>query len=231
MYETSVHALKVSALTIPISSMLCFLSSHYLTINRVALSVVETVLEEFVLTAGCVVALGLLYGLDAIWFGLPIGGALTLVLIGAYGWRRNGCFLPMFIPADRSAILNLTFVPVAERIVEIRDAAERFLLGQGVLRETVSKIMLLVEECAMTVADDNGGRRVVLSEVSLSVSADETCVILRDTGRLRDITDGDARVSSLRSFVVSGLMRSYEDRRYLMTIGCNRAAFAFRRQS
>ena len=231
VYETSVHALKVSALTIPISSMLCFLSSHYLTINRVALSVVETVLEEFVLTAGCVVALGLLYGLDAIWFGLPIGGALTLVLIGAYGWRRNGCFLPMFIPADRSAILNLTFVPVAERIVEIRDAAERFLLGQGVLRETVSKIMLLVEECAMTVADDNGGRRVVLSEVSLSVSADETCVILRDTGRLRDITDGDARVSSLRSFVVSGLMQSYEDRRYLMTIGCNRAAFAFRRQS
>ena len=229
VYETSVHALKVSALTIPISSMLCFLSSHYLTINCVALSVVETVLEEFVLTAGCVVALGLLYGLDAIWFGLPIGGALTLVLIGAYGWRRNGCFLPMFIPADRSAILNLTFVPVAERIVEIRDAAERFLLGQGVLRETVSKIMLLVEECAMTVADDNGGRRVVLSEVSLSVSADETCVILRDTGRLRDITDGDARVSSLRSFVVSGLMQSYEDRRYLTTIGCNRAAFAFRR--
>ena len=164
-----------------------------------------------------------------LWFGIPIGGVLTLVLIIAYSRKIDRVGYPMLIPPARGEILNLTFVPVAERIVEIRDAAERFLLGHGVLRETVSKIMLLVEECAMTVADDNGEKRGVLSEVSLSVLADETCVVLRDTGRLRDITDGDARVSSLRSFVVSGLMRSYEDRRYLTTIGCNRAAFAFRK--
>ena len=228
VFEASVHALRISALTIPVSSLLCFLSSHYLTINRVALSVVETILEEFVLTASCVVALGLLYGLDVLWFGLPIGCALTLVLIGAYGWRRNGCFFPMLIPEDGAAILNLTFVPVAERIVEVRDAAERFLLERGGLRETVSKIMLLVEECAMTVADDNGKATGILAEASISVTADETHVVLRDTGRLRDITDGDAQVSSFRSFVVSGLMRSYDNRRYLTTIGCNRAAFTFR---
>ena len=227
VFEASVRALRISALTIPFSSLLCFLSSHYLTINRVALSVVETVLEEFVLTASCVVALCLLYGLDALWLGLPIGCALTLVLIGVYGWRRNGCIFPMLIPEDGATILNLTFVPVAERIVEIRNAAERFLLERGVLRETVSKIMLLVEECAMTVADDNGKGRGILAEASLSVTADETCVVLRDTGRLRDITDDDAQVSSFRSFVVSGLMRSYDNRRYLTTIGCNRAAFSF----
>ena len=227
VFEASVHALRISALTIPFSSLLCFLSSHYLTINRVALSVVETVLEEFVLTASCVVAFCLLYGLDALWLGLPIGCALTLVLIGVYGWRRNGCIFPMLIPEDGAAILNLTFVPVAERIVKIRNTAERFLLERGVLRETVSKIMLLVEECAMTVADDNGKGHGVLAEASLAVTAQETRVVLRDTGRLRDITDDDAQVSSFRSFVISGLMRSYDNRRYLTTIGCNRAAFSF----
>ena len=91
--------------------------------------------------------------------------------------------------------------------------------------------MLLVEECAMTVADDNVGQRGVLSEVSFVISDEETRMVMRDTGRLRDITDSDARVASLRSFVVSGLMRSYENRRYLTTIGCNRAAFSFRNGS
>lgn len=93
----------------------------------------------------------------------------------------------------------------------------------GALRMvTISKIMLLVEECAMTVADDNGKATGILAEASISVTADETHVVLRDTGRLRDITDGDAQVSSFRNFVVSGLMRSYDNRRYLTTIGCNR---------
>ena len=78
----------------------------------------------------------------------------------------------------------------------------------------------------MTVADDNGMGKA-LAEASFSVTADETRVVLRDTGRLRDITDDDAQVSSFRSFVVSGLMRSYDNRRYLTTIGCNRAAFSF----
>ena len=79
----------------------------------------------------------------------------------------------------------------------------------------------------MTVADDNCGCRGVLSEISLVVSKEEMQMVMRDTGKLRDITDGDARVSSLRSFVVSGLMKSHENRRYLTTIGCNRAAFSF----
>ena len=53
-------------------------------------------------------------------------------------------------------------------------------------------------------------------------------MVMSDTGKLHDITDDDARISSLRSFVISNLMRSYENRRYLTTIGCNRAAFSFR---
>ena len=55
-------------------------------------------------------------------------------------------------------------------------------------------------------------------------------MVIRDTGRTKDITDRDAQVSNLRSFVIAGLMSSYEDRRYLNTIGCNRAAFVFKKQ-
>ena len=227
VFDHCVYALRVCSAVLPFSSVLTFFSSHYLAMDHVRLSVVETVLEEFVLTASCSIGFCYLWGLRVLWFGIPLGGLLTLVLIIAYSWMIDRVRYPMLIPPARGTVLNLTFAPVAERIVEVRNAAERFLLERGVLRETVSKIMLLVEECAMTVADDNGKGRGILAEASLSVTADETCVVLRDTGRLRDITDDDAQVSSFRSFVVSGLMRSYDNRRYLTTIGCNRAAFSF----
>ena len=228
VFDHSVYALRICSLVLPFSSVLTFFSSHYLAMDRIRLSIVETVAEEFLLTAGCSMGLCYLWGLRALWFGIPLGGLLTLVMIIAYSRRVDPDGYPMLIPALRGGALNLTFRPVAERIVEVRDAAERFLLGKGVSGETVRKIMLLVEECAMTVADDNDRRKGVLSEVSFVVSDEETRMVVRDTGKLRDITDSDARVSSLRSFVISGLMRSYENRRYLTTIGCNRAAFSFR---
>ena len=42
-----------------------------------------------------------------------------------------------------------------------------------------------------------------------------------------DVTDGDAPVSSLRTFVIAGLVRVVQGRRHLNTIGCNRAMFTF----
>ena len=231
VFDRSVSALRICSAVLPFSSVLTFFSSHYLAMDRIRLSVAETVAEEFLLTASCSLAFCYLWGFDALWFGIPAGGLLTLVLVIVYSRKIDPAAYPMLIPPARGEILNLTFRPVAERIVEVRDAAERFLLGNNVAWGLLSKIMLLVEECSMTVFDDNGMRNGVLSEVSFVVTPKEVRLVMRDTGRLRDITDDDAQLSSFRSFVVSGLMRTYEKRRYLTTIGCNRAAFEFLRGS
>ena len=53
-------------------------------------------------------------------------------------------------------------------------------------------------------------------------------MVFRDTGEMNDVTDGDAPVSSLRTFVIAGLVRVVRDRQYLNTIGCNRAMFSFK---
>ena len=51
--------------------------------------------------------------------------------------------------------------------------------------------------------------------------------VFRDTDDMDDLTDGDAPVSSLRTFVIAGLVRVVQSRQYLNTIGCNRAMFTF----
>ena len=127
------------------------------------------------------------------------------------------------------AILNVSFPPETGRIIGARNEVEAFLSACGVSRETVGRIALLTEECSMALVDRRGRRtRRVIAEVSVTVGAGRVRVVFRDTGEMNDVTDGDAPVSGLRAFVIAGLMRSVQNRRYLNTIGCNRAMFTLK---
>lgn len=228
VFRHAVTALQVSALVLPLSALLSFICSHYLAIGRVMLSVVETILGEFVLTVGCAAVFCLVWGLDALWVGLPFGGFLALLAAVFYGRFCDDSRSTTLIRASGLPILNLSVEPGAAKAVEVRDKAEVFLRKHGVGEQTLGRIMLLVEEYAMSVSDGNAtsGREVMI-EVSFVIDGDEVRMVIRDTGRAKDITNRDAPVSDLRSFVIAGIMSSYEDRRYLNTIGCNRAAFVF----
>ena len=164
--------------------------------------------------------------------GTLVGGLIADLTMMLHLLRKSNAVVPKWTLSLRALreLASYSMTDASARLCQCGFMAvlNRLVLGKGVGGDVVSKIMLLVEECAMTVVDDKGGCRGVLSEISFIVSNEETQMFIRDTGRLRDITDDEARVASLRSFVVSGLMRSYENRRYLATIGCNRAAFSFR---
>ena len=226
--EHAIVALRICALSMPLSSVVAFVISHYLVIGRVALSVIETVLAEFVLAVSCSVMFSLALGVDAIWCGIPLGAGIALLFILLYAKLQKGVTFPMLIPYGAGKVLNVTFHPVADRILEVRNLVERFLRESSVPDAVTKRIMLLVEECAMALGDDSGSQaKRVLAEDSFIVTPESTQMVIRDTGKIRDITDGDARVSGLRSFVIAGMMQAYSDRRYLSTIGCNRAAFMF----
>jgi len=75
----------------------------------------------------------------------------------------------------------------------------------------------------MIVKDRNAGRRI-LAEVTVDLR-DGLRLVLRDDGEIFDITDADAKVSSLRSYLVSNLMAATPARRNMLTTGFNRNAF------
>ncbi len=75
----------------------------------------------------------------------------------------------------------------------------------------------------MVVHDRNSGRRIK-AEVTVDLNEGLT-LILRDDGEIFDITDSDARISSLRSYLVSNLMTVIPNRRNLTTTGFNRNVF------
>ena len=228
IFAPAVSALRICACALPFSAMMAFLISHLLAVNRVSLSFAGTLLEQFVLTTGCTVALCGLWGVDLLWAGMPLGAVLSLMVIAAYCWFRDGTAIPEPAFEKGNAILNVTFRPASERIVEMRNEVEAFLSAHGVSRETVGRVALLAEECAMALVDRHGGRtKRILAETSVTVGKEGVRAVFRDTGDMGDVTDGDAPVSSLRAFVIAGLVRVVQSRQYLNTIGCNRAMFTF----
>ncbi len=228
IFRHAVLALRIGAFVLPFNSVTSYLESHCLTIGRVALAFVATVLEEFVMPVTCALALALLWGVDALWGGLPLGVSLALISLLAYCKIRDHSAFPLPQFPEKSEILNLSFVPSAERIAGVRDETEAFLSAHGIPHATVMRIALLVEECAMALIDNNGKKAAkVIAEGSFTVAPGEVRVVFRDTGDITDITDEDAKVSSLRSFVIAGLMQAHRNRQYLSTIGCNRSMFSF----
>lgn len=227
VFDSAVVALRLAGLALPLASVLLFLCSHELVLDRIRFSIAVTVSFGFLLTAGCTAAFCFVWGLDAMWIGFPLGAFLALAALAVFRRVTTRRYSLLSLPKGTCAVLNRSFVPGAQQVACARDAGARFLREQGVCADTVSRIMLLIEECSLSVGDVSRRARRVLVEVSLIVDDETVTLVLRDTGATRDVTDGDARVTSLRSFVIAGLMRSHENRRYLNTIGCNRAVFSF----
>ena len=110
-----------------------------------------------------------------------------------------------------------------EAVCRTSAAVESHLRERGVDGRRASKAALLVEEALMVVRERNAGRQIK-AEVTVDLN-DGLTVVLRDDGEIFDITDADARVSSLRSYLVSNLMTALPNRRNLTTTGFNRNVF------
>ena len=222
-------ALCLASLSLPVNSLLAFINSHFLILGHVTLSVVMTWLEKFILTALGMWLFAYMGGIDVMWLGFLFGGVLTLAVLFVYMWAAHRPVFPFFLPPEADDTLNVSFVPEVRRIIDVRKAVEEFLSGHGTPRKEILRIMLLVEECAMALIENNRGcKGKVVAEGSFRSVDGETRVVFRDTGNNYDITDRDVRVKGLRDFVIAEMMHTYKDRRYMSAVGCNRAAFVFR---
>lgn len=229
VFDCAVIALRLSGLVLPLASVILFLCSHYLVMDRIRLSLVTTVSFGFLLSAGCTAAFCFAWGLDAMWIGFPLGALLLICALAVYCFVTTRQYSPLLLPEVACTVFNRSFAPESRQVVGARDDCAEFLREHGVLAEVVSRITLLIEECAMAVADASRRASRECVEASILVEGTAVTLVLRDTGVTSDVTDVDSQVTSLRRFVISSMMREQQSRRYLNTVGCNRAVLVFRR--
>ena len=218
-------AVRIVSIALPGLSLVLLFNSYYVFIGREKLSATLTLLAVFGLPIVLFPAIGGLCGSRGVWIALGLSPTLALAIVALYVLVCGGCRrFPFLLPGNREAALcvfDLELDPAA--VCATSTDVEDHLMRQGVDERRAAKAALLVEEALMVVRDRNAGRRIQ-AEVTVDLN-DGLTLVLRDDGEIFDITDTDARVSSLRSYLVSNLMTAIPSRRNLTTTGFNRNVF------
>ena len=201
-------------------------NSYYMFVERSLLAGVVTFACYLVLPVATV-AVCSLWGLQGVWAGLglgPFAGCVlsSLFILAIGGWRRYPLMLDRR-REDRQFVFGLELLDAA--IVEVSRQVAGVLVAREVPETKVVRASLMTEEVLMVVKDRNRGRRTA-AEVCLDLS-DGVTLTLRDDGEIFDITDADAQISSLRTFLVASVMERQVGRINLVTTGFNRNVFKF----
>ena len=214
----------VSVALLGLAIVLLF-NSYYVFIGREKLASIMTLLAVLGLPVALFPVFGSLWGAHGVWTALGLSPALALGFVALYVLARGGRRgFPFLLPHDREdaiRVFDLDLDPVA--ICGVSASVGAHLGAHGVDGRRVSKASLLVEEALMVVHDRNSGKRIK-AEVTVDLN-DGLMLVLRDDGEIFNITDADARVSSLRGYLVSNLMTVIPSRRNLTTTGFNRNIF------
>ena len=203
-------------------------NSYYIFIGREGLACALTALLNFAVPVALYPVFGRMFGIDGVWAALGAAPVATVLLFGGFLLARHGLRrFPLLLPSDREAGLRVFNLDLTEKaITETSSAVARFLAERGEPEEAVYRTSLMVEEAFMVVKERNGTRKV-RGEATLDLNDGNVELILRDDGEVFDITDADARITSLRAYLVASVMEAIPRRMNLTTTGYNRNVFKF----
>jgi hypothetical protein len=224
--EAARTAVRIVSLGLVGTAFVMLLNSYYTFCVREGLAVGVTALATFVLPVALAPAAGWLFGECGVWSALAASPYAAIGLVAVYVAIRCGRrAFPLFL--DRARIRASRVYDLVLDTNAICDASAtvgRFLgTRRGMDDRKSGLVSLLIEETLMLVKDRNAGRRTH-AEISVDWSNGIT-VVIRDDGKLFDITDADSTASSLRSYLVANLMVAIPARRNMTTTGFNRNMF------
>ncbi len=219
-------AVRLVAISLVGLAVMLLFNSYYVFIQREALSTVLTLLALCVVPLALCFPFGAIWGINGLWGALALAPFVALGIIAIYILMRYGArrFPLLLDPLRETNIRIFDLVLEPESICETSRTVQAHLEGSGISADRAAKVALLVEEAFMVVRERNPAKQI-LSEVTVDLNDNALTLVLRDDGMLFDLTDADARISSLRSYLVSNLMLNIASRRNLTTTGFNRNVF------
>ena len=144
-----------------------------------------------------------------------------------YGKENYPLFIADKESSKRSLFYELTISP--ENVISVRDNIGKDLEQSGYSKETVGKVMLLIEETLMMIHENNPNKQV-LAECSILMD-DSLKVIIKDDGIIFDLTNSDMKVDSLRSYIISNLAENISTRKmHFLSLSYNRNVFEIKQK-
>ncbi len=171
----------------------------------------------------------LAFGINGMWAGFAVAPVLALVCAYLYVYLRFGKDnFPFLLKDMDSEIEVLDDTLTVETAVTLSERVESILHTHNYPTKTATRAALFVEETGLAVLDANKDtKNPVLIELSLFFDSGSVLIILRDSGRLFNVTNPDQEIPGINGTVLNGIVSSLDEKAYLVTTGYNRHMVRF----
>ena len=223
----AIRGIRICALSLPFVCRMFLDTSYYILADHIPLGVLVSALRDLIVSAALIVP-GCAYGgAGGLFSALAVSPAIGYALSVLYVRIRYGKGVyPLFLentPGRPDGYL-FEFEVTPENIIHVQGELEHALKEAGCPAKSSMRVILLFEELFMMIHEKNPGT-TVLAECFIRPGK-KIRMTTKDNGVLFDPTDSDLEVSSLRSYVLSNIMRQYESRKtHILTLRFNRNAF------
>ena len=225
----SMAALRIVSLGFTFCSVVSLTTSYYMLIDHIGMATCIACLQNGLLYILLPVLGALAFGMDGMWAGFAAAPVLTLLCAFLFVYLRFGRQQFPFLLNDMGSeieVLDGTLSP--ETASDLSRRVESCLRSHRYPDRLAHRAALFAEEISLTVLEINRqAKKPVLIEFSLFLEDDSVLMIERDSGMLTDLTDPDARISGLSSFILNGMMEAHREKAYLVTTGYNRNMIRF----
>ncbi len=228
VFENSVLAVREVAFSFIGAALFCLLEGYYSVMRKSILSLTVAMTSSTVVPLAMSITCMSKFGVHGMGIGYSVGSVISFVIIYLIVRLRfgKGSF-PFLIKGKQSNVHIFDLNVDNESIVRIRDKASEIFKEAGMSEDNVKRAELVVEEALIRVRDENEGKKII-AELSIIVG-DDIQLIIKDTGKLFDMTDIDCAVTSLNRYVLALSIESIDKKIYALTSGYNRNSFVFSR--
>lgn len=225
----SIRAVRIVSMGMVFCSAISLMTSYYMLIDHVGLSVGITFLKDGLLYSLLPVIGSMLFGQTGLWAAFAAAPLLALVLALLYiRLRYERARFPYLLESTQRPILVFDDVLTRESCVKLSEQVLEALRDCGFGDRSATQAALFTEEIGLTLIEKNKtARKPLLVEISLLFEESSVLLIERDSGAIFDVTDPELKIDGLSSFVINGLLNAQKEKAYLTTTGYNRNMIRF----
>lgn len=225
----SIRAVRIVSLGMVFCSAISLMTSYYMLIDHVGLSVGITFLKDGLLYSLLPVLGSVLFAQTGMWAAFAVAPLLALALSLLYIRFRYGREqFPYLLEDKQRPILVFDDVLTRESCVSLSEQVNKALRDRGFSGRSATQAALFTEEIGLTLIEKNkAARKPLLVEISLLFEDSSVLLIERDSGAIFDVTDPELKIDGLSSFVINGLLNAQKEKAYLTTTGYNRNMIRF----
>ncbi len=221
----SATVIRIIAISMPAFAITYMLISQYVLVRKILLATIYEWVKSFFMPIAFIFLFGNLFGFYGIWAAFPVALPVTILVFAIavrlrYG-KDKGIWL---VDPDKYISFGKTYYVSEDTALSARGDVELFLSANGVSRDCIHKIMMIVEESSLLLLSKSQGRKVLVQYI-VSIRDGSVFLYERDNGPIYNLTDADAKVDSLRQYVYNCIIDSYSRVQYLTTTDYNRNVF------